>query len=223
MSVAVALTAMPVIALPSSVSADERPQPRPRAIALSLPTSGMASVPVTFRVTTTPGPGARLLTAAIQVRSQLRGFVTLRKVPMARSGEISGPLVSKRPGKKEYRAILVSPTGRIVAVTGPRTVTWTRLTHEVSLDCATSTSPIDVDVPCDITVTPPVRLDRMVASLQVRGATDWVTLESFRVPASGRLMTDVVGRAAGASEYRVLLLRDAAVIAESPTVTVAYG
>lgn len=212
-----------LVPIPVTVSADERPTPRPRAIALELPPAGMAVVPIDFRISTTPGPGAEKLTAALQLRSARDGFVTVRKAKLDRRGSVTGSVVSRRPGAKEYRAILLSASGRIVAVTAPRSVTWARLEHAVALDCAQQSAPVDVDVPCTIQVSPAVRLDDMVVTLQFKVSMTWLSLESFRVPAQGRVSTDVRGRVASTVEYRVLLMRDAEILAESAALAITYG
>jgi len=66
-------------------------------------------------------------------------------------------------------------------------------------------------------------LDRMVALLQVRGRTDWVLVEALRVPANGVVRSEVMGTEPGVADYRVLLVRDAKPVAESPSVAIAYA
>jgi hypothetical protein len=158
----------------------------------------------------------------LQVRSR-QGFTTVRPAKLDNRGKATGTIVSNRAGTKEYRAALLSAKGRVVAASTPVTVTWAPLRHSVALDCAASSAPVGVDIPCTITVTPAVRLDRMIASLEVMGRTAWVPLEAARVPTDGTLKTHVAGINAGEGIYRVRILRDARAITISPTVSIAYS
>ena len=169
-----------------------------------------------------PARGLATFTAVLQVRSR-QGFTTIRTASLDGRGQAAGSIVSNRPGTKEYRAALLSAKGRVVAASAPVVVTWARLEHAVDLQCDDTASPVAVKVPCRIDVTPAVRLDDMVVSLQFLGSTDWLNLDNFTVPDSGRIATDVSGRTARSVDYRVQLLRDAQVIAQSSVVTIAYS
>jgi len=217
---AVALAA--VLAATPAVGADERPPPIKRSITVSVPAQGMAAVPTAFAVSATPAKRLAEVTAVIQVRSR-QGFTTVRPVKLDNRGKATGTIVSNRAGIKEYRAALLSAKGRVVAASTPVTVTWAPLKHSVALDCAASSAPVGVDIPCTVTVTPAVRLDRMIASLEVMGRTAWVPLEAARVPTDGTLETHVAGIDAGEGIYRVRILRDARAITMSPTVSIAYS
>lgn len=210
------------LAVTPAVGADERPPPIKRSITVSVPAQGMAAVPTAFAVSATPAKRLAEVTAVIQVRSR-QGFTTVRPVKLDNRGKATGTIVSNRAGIKEYRAALLSAKGRVVAASTPVTVTWAPLKHSVALDCAASSAPVGVDIPCTVTVTPAVRLDRMIASLEVMGRTAWVPLEAARVPTDGTLETHVAGIDAGEGIYRVRILRDARAITISPTVSIAYS
>jgi hypothetical protein len=158
----------------------------------------------------------------LQVRSR-QGFTTVRPAKLDNRGKATGTIVSNRAGTKEYRAALLSAKGRIVAASTPVTVTWAPLKHSAALDCAARSAPVGLDIPCTITVTPSVRLDRMIASLEVMSRTEWVPLEAARVPTNGTLATHVAGIEAGEGTYRVRILRDARTVTMSPTVSIAYS
>lgn len=207
--------------MPAAVSADERPPARKPSVTLDLSTSGMAEVRQPFRIAVTPAPKAEGVTAALQVQSA-SGYVTQQRLRLDARGRASGLVVSNRAATRTYRAALLSVRGRVLATSAPVTVTWTPLTYTATLTCAQSAALIRVDIPCTITVTPTVRLDNMIASLQVMGRTDWVPIEAIRIPASGVITTDVEGLEPGVGMYRVLLLRDAKLLAESPTISIAY-
>ena len=211
-----------VLAATPAVVADERPPPIKRSITVSVPAQGMAAVPMAFTVSTTPAKRLAEVTAVLQVRSR-QGFTTVRPVKLDNRGNATGTIVSNRAGIKEYRAALLSAKGRVVAASTPVTVTWAPLKHSVALDCAASSAPVGVDVPCTVTVTPAVRLDRMIASLEVMGRTTWVPIEAARVPADGTLATHVTGIDVGEGVYRVRILRDAREVTMSPTVSIAYS
>ncbi len=203
-----------------AVADDRRPAPPiKRTIALTLTDAAMAAVPIGYRIRATPATGAPRLRVAVQVRSA-RGWVTLRSSAPDRRGNVSGSVVSNRAGVKQYRAILLSTRGRVLSATPPTTVTWTRLEHRVELACTAASAPVGVDVPCTIAVTPAVRLEDMIAVLQMRGRTEWIPLEAARVPASGRVSTHVTGLAPGTAEFRAQLMRDAVVRAESAMVSI---
>ena len=211
-----------LLATPSAVAEEEPPRPIKRTITLQVPDAGMAAVPIEFQVTTTPAKDARSVRMAVQVSSK-RGWVNLRTVSPDRRGSAAGTLVSNRAGNKEYRAVVLSPTGRVLAASRPTVTAWAPLVHDVSLRCERADAAIGVDVPCTITVSPPVRLDDMVTVLQEWSRTDWLMLEAARVPGKGTVRTHVAGIAAGVGEYRAILMRDGLVRAESAVVTVTYS
>jgi hypothetical protein len=220
--IALLAAAAAIAGVAGPATAEDRPAPIQRTVTLSLPDQGMAVVPIDFDVEVRPLRGVRLVRTAVQVRTR-DGFRTMRVSGLDAGGRADGSLVSNRPGPKEYRAVVLSPSGRVITTSPIVTVTWAPLTHAVSLHCDGATAIVDADVPCTIAVTPGVRLDDFVAILQIRGQTGWVNLESFAVPKSGKLTTEVAGMGVGPQDYRVLLLRDARVLAESPTVIVTYG
>lgn len=208
--------------MPAAASADERPPARKPAINLELATTGMAAVRQPFRIAVTPAPKAEGVTVALQVKSA-NGYVAQQRLRLDGRGRASGLVVSNRAASRTYRAVFLSARGRVLATSTPVTVTWAPLTYTATLTCAQSAAPVRVDVPCTITVTPTVRLDDMIASLQVMGRTDWVPMEAVRVPEDGLIATHVEGLEPGVGMYRVLLLRDAKLIAESPTLSIAYS
>ena len=217
------LLAVSALALmPAAASADERPPVRKPAVTLDLATSGMAEVRQPFRIEVSPPPKADGVTVALQVKSA-NGYVTQQRLRPDGRGRATGLVVSNRAATRTYRAVLLSARGRVLAASTPVTVTWTPLTYTATLTCGQSSAPIRVEIPCTITVTPTVKLDRMIASLQVMGRTDWVPMEAVRVPQGGVIATHVEGLEPGVGMYRVLLLRDAKLIAESPTLSIAYS
>ena len=219
---ALLLTVSALALTPAAVSADERPPTRKPAITLDLATAGMAEVRERFRIAVTPAPKTEGVTTALQVQSSA-GYVPQQRMRLDARGRASGLVVSNRAATRTYRAVLLSARGRVLASSTPVTVTWAPLTYTATLRCSQSSSPIRVDIPCTITVAPTVRLDRMIASLQVMGRTEWVPMESVRVPASGVIDTHVEGLEPGVGMYRVLLLRDAKLLAESPTISITYS
>ena len=219
---ALLLTVSALVLAPATVSADERPPTRKPGVTLDLATSGMAEVRERFRIAVTPAPKAEGVTAALQVQSAA-GYVTQQRLRLDGRGRASGLVVSNRSATRTYRAVLLSARGRVLAASIPVTVTWAPLTYTAGLTCAQSSAPIGVDIPCAIVVTPAVKLEDMIVSLQVMGKTEWVPIEAARVPPDGTLDTDVKGREAGVGMYRVLLLRDAKLLAESPTISITYS
>ena len=219
---ALLLTVSALALTPAAVSADERPPARKPSVALDLSTSGMSEVREPFRIVIAPVPKAEGVTAALQVQSSA-GYVTQQRMRLDARGRASGLVVSNRAATRTYRAVLLSARGRVVAASTPVTVTWAPLTYTPTLRCSQSSSPIRVDIPCTITVAPTVKLDRMIASLQVMGRTEWVPMHAVRVPAGGVIASHVEGLEPGIGMYRVLLLRDAKVLAESPTISITYS
>lgn len=210
------------LVLTPTAHAEDKPRPVTRSISLTMAVSGMAVVPMAYRVAVTPATGASSLRAIVQVRSA-RGWVATRGSSMDRRGRAAGTLVSNRPGAKTYRAVLVSARGRVLAVTPPTTVTWSRLEHRIDLLCERTEAEVGIDVPCTITVSPAVRLEDMLAYLQFRDRTDWTMLEALRVRADGTARTHVAGLAPGIGEYRAILMRQAQFQASSAIVTVTYS
>lgn len=219
---ALLLTLSALALMPAAVSADERPPARKPSVTLDLSTSGMAEVRQRFRITVAPVPKSEGVTVALQVQSAA-GYVTQQRLRMDARGRVTGLVVSNRAATRTYRAVLLSARGRVLATSTPVTVTWAPLIYTATLTCAQSTAPIRVEIPCTITVMPTVKLDRMIASLQVVGRTEWVPMEAVRVPQGGVIATHVEGLEPGVGLYRVLLLRDAKLIAESPTLSIAYS
>ena len=205
-----------------STSADERPPARKPTVTLDLAATGMAAVRQPFRVAVTPAPKAEGAKAALQVQSA-DGYVTQQLLRLDSRGRASGLVVSNRDAVRTYRAVLLSARGRVLAASTPTTVAWAPLRHEVTLACSSASAPVRVDIPCTITVTPAVRLDRMITSLQVMGRTGWVPVEAIPVPGDGLIETHVEGIEPGTGMYRALLLRDARLLAESPTISIAYS
>ena len=219
---ALLLTLSALALMPAAVSADERPPARKPSVTLDLSTSGMAEVRQRFRITVAPVPKSEGVTVALQVQSAA-GYVTQQRLRMDARGRVTGLVVSNRAATRTYRAVLLSARGRVLATSTPVTVTWAPLIYTATLTCAQSSAPIRVEIPCTITVMPTVRLDRMIASLQVMGRTEWVPMEAVRVPQRGVIATRVAGLEPGVGMYRVLLLRDAKLLAESPTLSIAYS
>lgn len=220
LSLSLALVAL-VVAAPSA-SADERPPTRKPTVTLDLAATGMAAVRQPFRVAVAPAPQAEGVKAALQVQSA-DGYVTQQVLRLDSRGRASGLVVSNKDAVRTYRAVLLSARGRVLAASTPIAVAWAPLRHEVTLACSSASAPIRVDIPCTIAVTPAVRLDRMITSLQVMGRTGWVPLEALPVPVDGVVETHVEGIEPGIGMYRALLLRDARLLAESPTISIAYS
>jgi hypothetical protein len=206
---------------PLAAAEDAPKQPIKRSISLTLTGEAMAAVPMPYRVTVSPAADTRSLRAAVQVLSE-RGWVTLRSVTPDRRGGASGTIVSNRAGVKDYRAVVLSAKGRVVASSRPTSVTWTPLVHSVGLSCTRSSATVGNDIPCRVTVTPAVRMDDMIAALQVHDRDVWLLIEAMRIPQDGAVRTHVVGHAAGAAEYRAVLMRNASVRAESEILTITY-
>jgi hypothetical protein len=208
---------------PMGAIADERAPASPRwTVSLDLATTGMAEVRQPFRINVTPVPKAEGVVFALQVKSR-EGYLNQQRLALDSRGRASGLVVSKMAAERTYRAVLLSARGRVLASSTPVTVTWAPLEHAVSLACTRSSAPVGVDVPCTVTVSPAVKLDRMIASLQGMGRTDWVPIEALKVTPSGVITTDVKGLAEGVTTYRALLLRDAKVLSESAIISIAYS
>ena len=219
---ALVLTVSALALTPAAVSADERPPTRKPSVALDLSTSGMAEVREPFRIAIAPVPKAEGVTAALQVQSA-EGYVTQQRLRLDARGRASGLVVSNRAATRTYRAVLLSARGRVLATSAPVTVTWTPLTYTAALTCAQISAPTGVDIPCTIKVTPKVRLDDMIFKLQAMSETGWFMLEAAHVSPAGVATTHVAGTESGVGMYRVLLLRDAKLLAESPTISITYS
>lgn len=208
---------------PMGAIADERaPSSQRWTVSLDVATTGMAEVRQPFRIDVTPIPKAEGVVFALQVKSR-EGYLNQQRLTLDSRGRASGLVVSNRATSRTYRAVLLSARGRVLASSTPVTVAWAPLEHSVSLTCTRDSAPVGVDVPCTITVTPAVKLDRMIATLQGMGKTDWVPIEALKVTTSGVITTDVKGLAEGVTTYRALLLRDAKVKAESAIISIAYS
>ena len=219
---ALLLTLSALALMPAAVSADERPPARKPSVTLDLSTSGMAEVRQRFRITVAPVPKSEGVTVALQVQSAA-GYVTQQRLRMDARGRVTGLVVSNRAATRNYRAVLLSARGRVLAVSTPVTVAWTPLTYTATLTCAQSSAPTGVDIPCTIKVTPKVRLDDVIFTLEVMSRSGWLLLEAAHVPTAGVASTHVAGTEPGVGMYRALLLRDAKLLAESPTLSIAYS
>ncbi len=208
---------------PMGAFADERaPSSQRWTVRLDLAKTGMAEVRQPFRIDVTTTPQVKGVVLALQVKSP-EGYLNQQRLTLDSRGRASGLVVSMKAGVRTYRAVLLSARGRVLASSTPVTVTWAPLEHSVSLTCTRNSAPVGADVPCTIKVTPAVKLDRMITSLQGMGRTDWVLIEALRVTPSGVITTDVKGLAEGVTTYRALLLRDAKVLAESAIISIAYS
>jgi hypothetical protein len=205
----------------AATAAEPPPAKRP-VITLSMPTSAMAEVPENFRISATPASSTARAVAILQVKTS-RGFETLQRRTLDARGRTRGVIVSNEAASRTYRAALLSKRGRVIATSRPVTLTWAPLRYTARLDCASSTARVGVEIPCTISVTPQVNLDGMLASLQLKGKTDWVPLEALKVSAKGLASSHVDGWEAGVAQYRVQLLRQALVIAESPAISITYS
>ena len=220
----IVLVALGVLSLaPMGASADEKvPSSQRWTVSLDLATTGMADVRQPFRIDVTPMPKAEGVVFALQVKSR-EGYLNQQRLTLDPRGRASGLVVSNRAAVRTYRAVLLSARGRVLASSSPVTVAWAPLEHSVTLTCTRNSAPVGVDVPCTITVTPAVKLDRMIASLQGMGQTEWIPIEALKVTPSGVITTDVKGLAEGVSTYRAQLLREAKVKAESAIISIAYS
>ena len=208
---------------PMGAIADERAPASPRwTVSLELATTGMAEVRQPVRIDVTPIPKAEGVVFALQVKSR-EGYLSQQRLALDSRGRASGFVVSNRAAVRTYRAVLLSARGRVLASSTPVTVAWAPLEHSVALTCTRSSAPVGVDVPCTVTVSPAVSLDRMIVSLQGMGRTDWVPIEALRVTSKGEIKTRVKGLNEGVTTYRALLLRDAKVKAESAIIAIAYS
>ena len=218
-----AVATIAIVLMTASVAtAEDRPKPPiKRTVALTLSSEAMAAVPTRYTIVATPTSGVTRLRTAIQVRAE-RGWVTLRSGVPDRRGRTSGEIVSNRASAKQYRAVLISTKGRVIASSRPTAVTWSRLEYRVSLECSAKVAAVGTDVPCRVVVSPAVRLDDMITVLEANAGSGWVLVEAARAEASGLWRTHVNGFATGTVDYRVVLMRDAEARAKSPILTVSY-
>ena len=187
---------------------------------LTAPVTGMVHVPVPYSVTVKPVPShavARLQTASSS------GWVKIDQVAIDANGQAKGTVVSTVTGTRSYRAAIVDrTTGRVLAYSATITISYSPLLHTAGLSCAKSTAPVGVDVACSIVVTPKVRVSGLNARLEVRGRSSWVPIDSWGVPSSGTITTDVEGFEPGVGRYRVRLFRSGTEVSVSNTVTIAW-
>lgn len=91
------------------------------------------------------------------------------------------------------------------------------------LRITTVTAPIRVDVPYTITVSPAARAKGKRARIQVKGIRAWTSVDTFRIPKSGKITDDVEGYQPGIGRYRVLVLgKNGKILAKSNTATVVW-
>ena len=187
---------------------------------LTAPVTGMVHVPVPYSVTVKPVPShavARLQTASPS------GWVKIDQVAIDAQGRAKGTTVSSVTGTRQYRAAIVDrTTGKVVAYSATITISFSPLRHTAGLSCARSTAPVGVDVACSIVVTPKVRLSGLSARLEVRGRSSWISIDTWGVPSSGTIATDVEGLEPGVGKYRVRLLRNGTEVSVSNTVSITW-
>lgn len=194
-----------------------------RTITLSAPASAMAYVPATFTVRVAPRADA---IAQVQVATS-QGWVRVKQAALNDRGTAQVTLTNNQAAKRSYRAAIISrSTGKVIGYSSRVTVTWTPLTHSVSLACSQSSAPIRVRVPCTISVTPAIRLAGLAVVLQVKGRTDWIRMDYQLVPTdTGKVSVTVEGLEPGLGMYRVLLLRSGTgtQVGVSNTVSVSWS
>ena len=187
---------------------------------LTAPVTGMVHVPVPYSVTVKPAPSnavARLQTASSS------GWVKIDQVAIDAKGQAKGTVVSSATGTRSYRAAIVDrTTGRVLAYSATITISFSPLRHTAALSCDKSTAPVGVDVGCSIIVTPKVRLSGLSARLEVRGKSSWISIDTWGVPSSGTIATDVEGFEPGVGRYRVRLFRNGTEVSVSNTVTITW-
>lgn len=194
----------------------------PWSLSISAPSTAMAWTTAPVSVSVAPPSKAAGRTVALQVKSA-SGFVTRDRARVDNSGRAHFTVVNERPSAVTYRVALVVGGGAPMVYSSPVTIRWVPLAYRVRLGCASTSSPIRVDIPCTISVTPAVRVQGLAAVLQVTGRTTWVTIDSFRVPPSSTIATDVEGFEPGLGKYRVRLLRSGNLLTTSNTVSIAYS
>lgn len=92
------------------------------------------------------------------------------------------------------------------------------------LRIAKSTAPVREDVPYTITVKPAAKAKGKKARIQVKGRVTWRTIDTFRIPTSGKIADDVEGYQPGLGRYRVLVVNPTTgrVMARSAVVSVTW-
>ena len=192
-----------------------------RTITLSAPASAMVNVPATFTVRVAPRANA---IAQIQVATS-QGWVRVKQAALNDRGIAHVALTSGQAVKRSYRAAIINrSTGKVLGYSSRVSVTWTPLTHSVSLACSQSSAPTRVRVPCTISVTPVVRLTGLSVQLQVMGREDWIPMTTRGVPTdTGKVSVTVEGLEPGLGKYRVLLFRSGKRIATSNMVSVSWS
>lgn len=221
LAIGLAATLTPAAAVQASGPA--APAATSYTVSLKAPSRAMVYTDATFRFTASPAAKAAGLKVGLQVRSNALGWYTTKRTTLDATGTATIDLTRKATGKVDYRAALYSSGGRVLAYSKRTTVTWTALKYSVSLRCAQTASTIRVDIPCTITVTPAVRRTGLSARFRVMGMNNWVYFDSFRVPASGVIETDVEGYQPGVGKYQVVLVRSGKTLAESNTFNIAYS
>lgn len=202
--------------------ASDVPTPRQqRTVALTIASSAMASIPTQARIRATPAASTAGLTVLLQVR-QRAGFVTIDRLTLDRRGVGTLNVVSSSAGLKDYRAVLLSRSGKRVSASRPVAVTWDPLTYSATLTCQRESAPVTIRIPCAIDISPTVALDGVVVVLEQMTRSGWLALEAFRAPPDGQLATDVRGLTPGSTDYRVVMLKDARPIATSGIVSITY-
>lgn len=202
--------------------ASDDPTPRQqRTVALTIASSAMASIPTQASIRATPAASTAGLTVLLQVR-QRAGFVTIDRLTLDRRGVGSLSVVSSSAGLKDYRAVLLSRSGRTVSTSRPVAVTWDPLTYSATLTCQQQSAPVTIRIPCAIDISPTVALDGVVVVLEQMTRSGWLALEAFRAPPDGQLATGVRGLTPGSTDYRVVMLKDARPIATSGIVSITY-
>lgn len=202
--------------------ASDVPTPRQqRTVALSIASSAMASIPTQASIRATPAASTAGLTVLLQVR-QRAGFVTIDRLTLDRRGVGSLSVVSSSAGLKDYRAVLLSRSGKTVSTSRPVAVTWDPLTYSATLTCQQQSAPVTIRIPCAIDISPTVALDGVVVVLEQMTRSGWLALEAFRAPPDGQLATGVRGLTPGSTDYRVVMLKDARPIATSGIVSITY-
>ena len=202
--------------------ASDDPTPRQqRTVALTIASSAMASIPTQASIRATPAASTAGLTVLLQVR-QRAGFVTIDRLTLDRRGVGTLNVVSSSAGLKDYRAVLLSRSGKTVSTSRPVAVTWDPLTYSATLTCQQQSAPVTIRIPCAIDISPTVALDGVVVVLEQMTRSGWLALEAFRAPPDGQLATGVRGLTPGSTDYRVVMLKDARPIATSGIVSITY-
>ena len=217
-----------VVAGPLSIASGNGQSARPTGVmyTASLAISGESAAvttAVSYRVTTTPSAKTAGRTVLLQIDSGTR-WRTIDRPRVGNDGVAASTVTSKTSGTKRYRAVLVNAgDGRTLARSTVATFTWTKLSLSPRLTLSRSSSPIRVNVPYSVTVTPAEMAAGMRAAIQVKGRTSWQGVDVRRLNKSGRAAGTVEGYAPGVGRYRVQVLNPTGkVLATSPTVSITY-